>query len=123
VKKMRRANGFALIETLIAIAIIAGMLGVTYQVIESGARQTRRVEDHRLAVLIAQSQLASVGAAQNNAFGESRGVTDGIRWRIAITPYRSGTASAAKLEQVSVTTGLDSDGRDLFVLRTIRVAR
>lgn len=122
-KPDRKENGFTLIETLIATAIIAGTLGATYQVIATGAKQTSAVEDRRLAILVAQSQMAAVGAAQNSGFGETRGVTDGVRWRIEIAAYRSGPASSAKLEQVTVTTGLDRDGRDLFALRTIRVAR
>ena len=122
-KSGKPANGFTLIETLIATAIIAGMVGTTYQVITTSARQTGEVENRRLAILVAQSQIAAVGAAQNSGFGETRGVTDGIRWRIVIDAYRSGPVSAARLEQVRVTTGLDSDGRDLFTVRTIRVAR
>jgi prepilin-type N-terminal cleavage/methylation domain-containing protein len=119
----RKANGFSLVETLVATAIIAGGLGATYQVVGTGARQTRIVEDRRLAILVAQSQLAAVGAARNNSFGETRGVTDGMRWRITIKPWRGGGVSAVRLEDVSVTTGLDSDGRDLFTVHTIRVAR
>ena len=119
----RPENGFALIETLIATAIIAGMLGAVFQVIETGARQTRAVENRRLAILVAQSQLAAVGAAQNNSFGETKGVTGGIRWRIKVSPRRGNANSAARLEDVLVTTGMDNDGRDLFVLRTVRVAR
>ena len=81
-RRGQRENGFSLVETLIASVIIAGMLGVVFQVIETGARQTRAVENRRLAILVAQSQLAAVGAAQNNSFGETKGVTGGIRWRI-----------------------------------------
>ncbi len=122
--RARRAKeaGYSLIETLVAIAIIAGALGVTAQVISSGARQTRAVEDRRLAILVAQSQMAAVGAAQNSRFGDSRGVTDGVRWRIAVKPWSSGVASPVRLEEVVVTTGLETGG-DLFTLRTIRVAR
>jgi type II secretory pathway pseudopilin PulG len=126
--KSRKAGGFALVETLVASAIIAGMLGVVFQVIETGARQIRSVENRRLAILVAQSQLAAVGAAQNNSFGETTGVTGGVRWRIKITQRRGNSSSAARLEDVVVTTGMDDatvnkDRRDLFVLRTVRVAR
>ncbi len=122
-EKARKTNGFSLVETLVATAIIAGGLGATYQIVGAAARQTRTVEDRRLAILVAQSQLAAVGAAQSNSFGETRGVTDGIRWRITIKPWRGGGVSAVKLDDVRVTTGLDSDGRDLFTVNTIRVAR
>jgi general secretion pathway protein I len=123
VKHRPKINGFTLVETLVATAIVAAALGVTWQVVETGARQNRAVENRRIAILVAQSQLAAVGAAQSNSLGDTRGVTDGVNWRIAIKPYTAGPASAIKLEEVSVTTGLESDKRDLFTLQTIRVAR
>lgn len=122
-KEAKRPNGFALVETLIAAAIIAGMLGVVYQVIETGARHSRTVENRRLAVMVAQSRLAAVGAAQNASLGETKGQTNGVRWRVEITPRRSELASDARLENVTVTTGMTGEDRDLFILRTIRVAK
>jgi type II secretory pathway pseudopilin PulG len=118
-----RSQGFALVETLIATAIVAAALGVTWQVVETGARQTRGLENRRLAILVAQSQLAAVGAAQNNSFGDTRGVTDGIAWRITVRPYTQGPVSMAKLETITVVTGIDKERRDLFSLSTVRVAR
>ena len=118
-----RESGFALAETLVATAIIAAMLGVTFQSIETGARQTRLVEERRKAMLVAQSQLTAVGSAQSTSFGETNGITSGIRWRLSVQPYRANEPSGARLEAVSVTAGLASDKRDLVVLKTIRVAR
>jgi general secretion pathway protein I len=123
VRHRHRRNGFSLIETLIATAIVAGALAVTWQVVETGARQARAVEDRRLAILVAQSRLAAVGAAQNSSFGETRGTADGVRWRVSVKPYAQGPASAAKLEEVTVVTGMEGDKRDLFSLSTVRVAR
>lgn len=116
-------SGFALAETLVAAAIIAAMLGVTFQSIEAGARQTRLVEDRRQAMLVAQSQLTAVGAAQSTSLGETTGLTSGIRWRLIVKPFRADQPSGARLEEVSVIAGLASDKRDLVILKTIRVAR
>ena len=116
-------SGFALAETLVATAIIAAMLGVTFQSIEAGARQTRQIEDRRKAMLVAQSQLTAVGSAQSTSFGETSGLTSGIRWRLSVQLYRANEPSGARLETVSVTAGLASDKRDLVILNTIRVAR
>lgn len=118
-----RDSGFALAETLVATAIIAAMLGVTFQSIETGARQTRQIEDRRKAMLIAQSQLTAVGSAQSASFGETSGLTSGIRWRLSVQPYRANEPSGARLEAVSVTAGLAGETRDLVILNTIRVAR
>jgi type II secretory pathway pseudopilin PulG len=116
-------GGFALVETLIATAIIAGMLAAVFQVIQTGAQQSRSVEQRRLAILTAQSQLAAVGASENNRLGESRGVSNEISWRISITPRGRSRTSTARLEDVTVTTGIAGEERALFVLRTIRVAQ
>ena len=116
-------SGFALAETLVAAAIIAAMVGVTFQSIETGARQTRLVEERRKAMLVAQSQLTAVGSAQSTSLGETSGLTSGIRWRLSVQPYRANEPSGARLETVSVTAGLASDKRDLVILKTIRVAR
>jgi type II secretory pathway pseudopilin PulG len=118
-----KESGFALAETLVATAIIAAMLGVTFQSIESGARQVRMIEDRRQAMLIAQSQLTAVGSAQSTSLGETSGLTSGIRWRLSVKPYRANQQSGAKLELVSLTAGLEREKRDLVTLKTIRVAR
>jgi type II secretory pathway pseudopilin PulG len=123
VKLHRQESGFALAETLVATAIIAAMLGVTFQSIEASARQTRLVEDRRQAMLVAQSQLTAVGSAQSTSFGETNGVTNGILWRLSVKPYRADQPSGARLEEVSIIAGLAKDKRDLVVLKTIRVAR
>lgn len=116
-------DGFALAETLVATAIIAAMLGVTFQSIDTGARQNRLVEDQRRAMLVAQSQLTAVGAAQSTSLGEITGLTSGIRWRLTVRPFRADQPSGARLEEVQVIAGLASDKRDLAILKTIRVAR
>lgn len=122
-RESAQEKGFALAETLIATAIIAAMLGVTFQSIETGARQTRQLEERRQAMLVAQSQLTAVGAAQSTSFGETSGLTSGIRWRLSIRPYLANEPSGARLEEVTITAGLASDRRDLVTLRSIRVAR
>ena len=116
-------QGFALVETLVATAIIAGMLGVTFQTVQSGARQTRMIEDRRRAMLVAESQLQAVGAGQSSSFGETRGLTSGVRWRLTLRPYRADQPSDAPLQLVSVSAGLEGEQRDLIILKTIRVLR
>jgi type II secretion system protein I len=122
---MRRKNqsGFALVETLVATAIIAAMLGVTFQTVQNGARQTRMIEDRRRAMLVAESQLQAVGAGQSSSFGETRGLTSGIRWHLTLRPFRSDQPSGAPIQLVSVSAGLEGEKRDLITLKTIRVSR
>jgi type II secretory pathway pseudopilin PulG len=119
----RAPNGFALVETLVASAIIAGMLGLTFQSIETAARQTRMVEQRRLAMLIAQSQMTAIGAAQSARFGEARGVTSGVAWQMTVQPYRAAVASAINLDLISVSARPVGGARDLVVLKTLRVSQ
>ena len=116
-------SGFAMVETLVATAIIAAMLGVTFQSIEIGARQTRLVEDRRQAMLIVQSQLSAVGAARSDMLGDTKGLTSGISWRLTVRPFRAGQPSVARLEEVTVTASLETDPRPLVILKTVRVVQ
>jgi hypothetical protein len=111
------------VETLVASAIIAAMLGVTYQAIQASARQSRMVEDRRLATLVAQTQMAAIGASVTGNFGETRGTTSGISWRIVAEPYRTAEAPSGriKLDLISVSAGMGN--RDLVTLRTLRLSR
>lgn len=116
-------TGFAIVETLVASAIIAAMLGVTFQAMQASARQSRMVEDRRLATLVAQTQMAAIGASVTGNFGETRGTTSGVHWRIVALPYRADGASSGriKLDLISVSAG--SEHRDLVTLRTLRLSR
>lgn len=120
---VRSSRGFALIETLVAAAIISAMLGMVFQSIESGARQTRMVEDRRRASLIAQSQLAAIGASQTTRFGETAGLTSGVTWRITVQPYRADQSSAVRLDLISVAAGIEGGTPNLVTLKTLRVSR
>ncbi len=117
------SNGFALVETLVASAIIAGMLGLTFQSIETATRHTRMIEDSRLAMMIAQSQMTAIGAAQSASFGEARGVTSGVAWRMSARPYRANVTSAIKLDLITVSARPVGGARDLVVLKTLRVSQ
>jgi type II secretory pathway pseudopilin PulG len=122
--KCRAAEtGFALAETLVAAAIIAAMLGVTFQSVTQSVSQNRMIEARRAAVLIAQSQMAAVGAAVNTGFGETRGITGGIPWRVILSPYQGGGSGSVRLDLVTVMAGSGPSGVPLATLRTLRLSR
>ncbi len=116
-------NGFALAETLVSAAIIAAMLGVTFQSITISAQQSRMIEQRRLALLVAQSQIAVSDAVTSTSFGEARGVTVGINWRVSVTPYQGATPSSVPIELVTVSAGNGTGGASLITLKTLRIAR
>lgn len=119
----RAEDGFALAETLVSAAIIAAMLGVTFQSITASAQQSRMIEQRRLALLVAQSQIAVADAATETSFGETRGQTGGISWRVTITPYPAFTDASVPLELITVSTGDGVKGASLITLKSLRIAR
>ncbi len=122
-KADRAENGFALAETLVSAAIIAAMLGVTFQSITASAQQSRMIEQRRLALLIAQSQIAVADAATETSFGETRGQTVGVSWRVSISSYPAITAASVPLELVTVSAGNGKEGTPLVTLKSLRIAR
>lgn len=63
VSKQNQA-GFSLLETLVAFAILALVLGVVYQVFGSGSRSARLAHEYAEAVVIAQAKLAEFRATK-----------------------------------------------------------
>ncbi len=114
--------GFTLVETLIATALVAAMLGATVSTVVANARASRMVEDRRVATLVAQSQLSAAAAAANTGLLEARGTTSGVTWRVRIAPF-SGRHALPRLEEVTVDAGRGASGAALVTLKTLRIAR
>ena len=124
---MRRGErGSLLIEALIASAIVAMVLAGAYQVVGDSAGRLRGLEARRTAYLIAQSQLAAVGAETPVQSGATAGTQGDFAWRIDITPYADSLAASAAGElyrvRVSVRPRRD-ENHDLAVLTSLRLGR
>lgn len=118
-------RGMALLEALIACAIIAAMMGVMYQAMQTHARAAYRLNDQRKAVLVAQSLMARVGADLALAPGETDGTQNGLRWRIEMERYRGEGVSPnddPALMQIAVTVSPPQTGKPVFTLETLRLA-
>ncbi len=115
--------GFGLIETLIALAIIATAMGVTFQVLALNARATQAMIDRRMAVLVAKSALdGAIGAnATNN--DQQAGVSGALRWRVAVQPYQPRSGTAPALDLVTVTVQRADTNRPVLRLRSLRLGR
>ncbi len=123
---MTRASnerGFSLVETLIALAIIAGMTGVAYRTLSQTAQVGTGMTERRDALLVAQSVLdmaTSAGPAVSASSGQSGRMT----WRIDAQPFegevrRSGPA----VEEVIVSVAPRAGGKALVTLSGLRLAR
>jgi len=112
-------SGSVLIEALVAVLIVAAMAGLWFETLGQGARQQHSLADRRIAMLVAQSQMATVGIVTAIGPGETRGSNVGMDWRITVQPFSDGGEG---IEKVTVSVGRPGDG-DLAILQSLRLGR
>jgi general secretion pathway protein I len=99
----RRQKGFSLIEVVVALAIVALMLGTIYQVSNGAVRSTVRTDNYLRALATAQSRLAEASAMPVLRVGTVLGSSDGVAWSRSIKPFAAPPPSPdTRLYQVSV---------------------
>jgi hypothetical protein len=89
-KSPRGEVGQALVDAMIGSAIVAITLASMFGAIYDSAARNRMAEQRRTAMLIAQSELASVGALIPAAPGVTEGTEGDFYWRVDIEPYDAG---------------------------------
>ena len=112
-------TGSVLIEALVAVLIVAAMAGLWFETVSSGAGRQRNADDRRTAMLVAQSQLATVGVLRPVVPGETSGSDGSMAWRIAVDPHAE---AGPAVYRVRVTVG-SASGRTLARLETLRFGR
>ena len=119
----RRDGGAIFVESLVAAAIVAMILATTFRVIADGAARERESEQRRMALLVAQSELAAVGVEIPLEPGENEGVSGDMVWTVDVAPYsdESGASSAGDLSKVVVSVRPRAGGRNLVALETLRL--
>lgn len=80
------AAGFTLIETLVALAIIAIVLGTIGSVIAVTTKGTRSIDQHLALASTAETLLADLPARGLLKPGRQSGQLAGSRWRVDIAP-------------------------------------
>lgn len=80
-------RGFSLVEVIVALAIVALMLGAVYQVATGSVRSTERTDNYLRALTTAQSVLAQVSAQPVLQVGTTLGTSGGVAWSRSIKPY------------------------------------
>ena len=128
---MKRCEaGSVLVEAMVGAAIIAVTLLGMYQAIIESASHNRMAESRRLALMIAQSELAAVGTLIPAVPGTTEGTQGDFIWRVDIQRYGAPTQPvlgqapnpAGTLCLVTVSVG-DQRRRPLAVLNTLTLAR
>ncbi|MCP3401454.1 type II secretion system protein J [Bradyrhizobium sp. CCGB20] len=80
------AAGFTLIEALVALAIIAVVLGTIGSVIATTAKGTRSIDQHLALAGTAERLLADLPARGLLKPGRQSGELAGSRWRLEVAP-------------------------------------
>lgn len=95
-----KENGFTLLETLVALSVLAISLGVTYQVFSSALRGSTLADDYSQASMYADSHLAEIGKSVNKLSRVTEGVyNDRYRWKLEVIPL-DGASSRTLIETV-----------------------
>ena len=94
--RLAASEGFTLIEVLIAIALLAVVLGAVGELVGTTVKGIRSV-DRRLPLLeTAQSLLASLPDRAALKPGSQTGGTSGLQWRIDVVPITVAPLAATK---------------------------
>jgi len=100
-------------SVIVAFAVLALL-----QSVSSSARSDRHVDDSRLATLLAQSQLATVGSAVPLTPGTSTGSDDRFAWTITVVPAGDGEAAQVRVYDVRVV--VSRAGKSIATLHSIK---
>lgn len=119
-----RSEGFSLVETLVALAVIAMMSGLFFDSISANAKLAHTVAARREAMLLAQSLLAAATAPSDARDVADSGSSRNLRWRIVRAPRGGGARDGGiPLEEVRIEVADRVTGRRLTSVRTLRLAR
>ena len=117
---MKADRGFTLLEVLVSFVVLALVLGAAYQSIGAGARSIDRVSERMVAVTIAESVMARVGADLPLVSGEQALDYEGWRIGLSISPFdtrnrQAWTALGQEPMRVRVAVGRAGEAEDLVV--------
>lgn len=84
--RAKAEDGFTLVEVLVAFVILAGAVVLSFQIFADGLRRLSAVEVRAKAVNVARSELVRLSTSKNISEGVTAGTTEGIAWKISITP-------------------------------------
>ena len=119
------ARGFTLIEALVALAIVAAVLGSIGTVIATSVKGTRGIDQRIQLSGTAESLLAALPARTLLKPGRQSGELAGHRWRIDVSPMNVAVASDAPPTQrfvpLAVTLRLQSPGGPAMQVTTVRL--
>ncbi len=91
-----RESGFTLIETIVALTILAAVVGGFQLCLSTGWRGLRLANQDQLAIEAAHAQLAVIGHDAALFEGNAEGETgDGFQWRSTVSRYQADARESA----------------------------
>jgi len=121
------AAGFTLIEALVALAIVAAVLGSIGAVIATTVKGTRGIDQRLELSGTAENLLAALPARALLKPGRQSGELAGHRWRIDVLPMNVAVASDApqtgRFVPLAVTMRLQAPGGPAMQVNTVRLVR
>jgi len=117
-------RGFTLIEALVALAIVASVLGSIGGVIATTVKGTRGIDQRLELSGIAETLVAALPARTLLKPGRQSGELAGHRWRIDVSPMNVAVASDAPTQRfvpLAVTLRLQSPGGPAMQVTTVRL--
>ena len=118
---LRPDAGSVLVEAMVAVAVIAMMLAVTYRAVGESVLRARAAEASRTAAMIAQSRIAMVGAEIPLTSSDTTGVDGDFSWRVKIEPAPEDASTMGHLLAVTAIVR-DRNNIDRAILRTLRLS-
>jgi general secretion pathway protein I len=123
---MRRADGFTLLEVLVALTVLGVALTVLFGIFGHSLSRARETQARMQAREAAGALLAQAETATDLRYGQSRGhLSSGLDWQLDVRPYgddrdrRAWPAAAAQLT-ATVSWGAHDEGQT-FRLTTLRL--
>lgn len=119
-----RQRGLALIEVMVALAIVALGLGTMFAVLGDGSLRAREQGDRQAALVVAQSQLEAAGRAYPLGGAPVTGHDGPLTYRVESRPYGAkGQSLAGDLWFVTVSVRRAGDEIPLVTLGSLRLDR
>lgn len=126
-ESLRRSGGFTLIETLVAIAVLAISLVVIFQLFSGGLKSSRLSEEYDRAIFHAKEKMEELLLSKELSEGIFEGeFEDAFRWRAEIVRLEPSRAEEVRLPfdtlniTVTVMWGY-GDGERRFEMSTVKI--
>ncbi|MDA9499817.1 PulJ/GspJ family protein [Bradyrhizobium sp. CCBAU 11357] len=115
--------GFTLIEALVALAIIAVVLGTIGSVIAATAKGTRSIDQQLALAGTAETLLADLPARALLKPGRRSGELAGSRWRIDVAPMRmaGGDPASDRFVPLAVNLRLERGDGAAIQITTVKL--